>query len=740
MSLSLDSSFHWTGDVVRVKFNFYVPFGSGAASSLRFDYGDGLVSDVNPGVGDHIYMRAGNYQASITGTMLPGVNDGYCDTAVYLNFNIRQSYVQPNSWHGRDTTLLTGQTLVLRAGTPGASCTWKRSDGFILSTDSVFTTEDAGYYELTMTKDGDERTDFISVKFQAPPLGAAFLAAPDDCGLVSFSDKSYAYNNPIVKRTWYFGDGVVDSTSLNPTHQYANGGYYGAKLVVKNSVGAVDSAFQQLYIQEYPAIRLPEDTTIEKGSSLYLTDLNANTYDYTWSTGEKGYNIYVTEPGLYFVTGTTRCPSITRRDSLYVTVEDFTVHINQGAVSRCGDSKTLTAVTPANRDNYSFLWSTGDTTASIAATQSGPYTVNIRDNKGNIRRSETVYVYLTPAFQVALQPVSGTENVIEVLVEGDRVDTGYTFIWFRNFQQLELSSGQHTLQLTDTGSYQVRVTDNLQSCTSTSHPYYFYGSGYGGDVSIPDSSLTGNDSLAVSTSFTHDFNTANVFTVQLTLKDPAARETGLKPEEVINLRSLPGTSRNVSMSVSLPDTLVCATSYAVRVLSSSPADTTVWSQQFSVTNQPPQPVITQRGDSLFTSGKYNWQWYFNETPIADATSAVYRARANGAYKVESLNGNGCSSKSGPLSVVITAIDDVILNGNKIKAYPNPSEGEVYLQFEKPLLKAVAIKVYSLNGRVVYTRTTTQQLQPLDLSGLSKGFYLIEVAVDGKKKTLSLILQ
>jgi hypothetical protein len=41
---------------------------------------------------------------------------------------------------------------------------------------------------------------------------------------------------------------------------------------------------------------------------------------------------------------------------------------------------------------------------------------------------------------------------------------------------------------------------------------------------------------------------------------------------------------------------------------------------------------------------------------------------------------------------------------------------------------------------MYTRTTQQQLQPLELSGLPKGFYLIELTGYGMKKTLVLILQ
>jgi PKD repeat protein len=262
----------------------------------------------------------------------------------------------------------------------------------------------------------------------------------------------------------------------------------------------------------------------------------------------------------------------------------------------------------------------------------------------------------------------------------------------------------------------------------------------GDTIDIGNGPIEGGKVLPVTAGFDHGFNADNIFTVQLTLQDPGGRETGIQPDEVINLGSMRGTTKDITMQVDIPDTLACATSYAVRVVASSPADTTAWSQLFTIANQPAQPVITQRGDSLFTSGKYNWQWYFNDKAIEGATSATYRARANGSYTVESLNGNDCSSKSSPVSVIITAVGEVTLGGNKVKAFPNPSEGQVSLQFEKPLLKAVTINVYNMNGRVMYTRTTTQQLQPLDLSGLPKGYYLIELTGYGEKKVLSLILQ
>lgn len=743
MSLSLDEVY-WQNSNAHVKFNYHIPFDNRAVSSLLIDYGDSSTPyNFYPGAENRFYTHAGNFRASIIGTMLPGVSDGNCDTAAYLNFTIRESYLGQVSWSGKDTTLQRGQKLTLKAGIAGTSFTWKNSFGSILSTDSVFTIDSEGYFTLTITKDGDERDGYVSVHYKQPYLTPLFSASTlDDCGLVNFGDMSTYNTYPIVKRIWKFGDGVVDSTSASPSHQYTDGGDHYPVLILENSAGMVDSFTNTVYTPLFPAIRLPGDTIIEKGSTLYLTDNNFNTYDYTWSTGETGYGIYVTKSGLYSVTGSTRCPSIVRRDSVYITVDDLAILINQGNPSFCGDSLTLTAVIDGPQDNYSYSWdsNTRDTTLSARVAAPGYYTFSLKNQDGSIRKTQSIYVQQIPRFQVVLQPVNGDQHLIEALIDSSSVSTGYSFRWYKNSEQLQLPAGQNMLQLTDTGYYEVVVTDNAFSCTSIAAPYYLFGSGYGGEVIIPDSTITGNDSMAINTSFAHDFNTTNTFTVQLTLKNAGARTTGLQQEDIIDLGTKPGTSRNVSMNVFLPDTLACASSYALRVVASSPADTSAWSQEFSVSNQPPQPVIRQRGDSLITSGKYNWQWYFNDKPIEGATAAAYRAGVSGVYTVASLNGNDCFSKSAALSVVITGIGDVTLNGNKVKAYPNPSAGEVYLQFEKPLQKVVTIKVYSHSGNVVYSRTTMQQRQPLDLSGLAKGFYVVELSAGGSKKTLSLILQ
>ncbi|HJT74701.1 MAG TPA: T9SS type A sorting domain-containing protein [Chitinophaga sp.] len=257
-------------------------------------------------------------------------------------------------------------------------------------------------------------------------------------------------------------------------------------------------------------------------------------------------------------------------------------------------------------------------------------------------------------------------------------------------------------------------------------------------IQLETGAITGNDSLAIKAAFNQDFNADNVFNIQLSFDNSGGR--GLQEGEVISLGTVSGTNRNTALKVAVPDTLACAVNYVIRIVASSPADTTEWSQPFSIINQPQKPVIIQRGDSLFTTSPYSLQWYKNGQLVEGATNPYYRARANASYTVEAQNGTGCSSISDARSVVITAVGDVTLGENTVKAYPNPSPGTVYLQFGKPLLKTVTINVYDLKGKLHYTRTTRQQQQPLDFSLLPAGYYLIEVNGYGTRKVLSIILQ
>ncbi|SFE05615.1 Por secretion system C-terminal sorting domain-containing protein [Chitinophaga sp. CF118] len=393
----------------------------------------------------------------------------------------------------------------------------------------------------------------------------------------------------------------------------------------------------------------------------------------------------------------------------------------------CADTATLTA----NVFPYSggYLWSNGDTARTIRVTTQGRYSLLVKDSCNTIRATDSIDVVLDPPAKASIRLA---RNYSDTLIASE----GIYYYWYKDNIELGMEH-QKLLFPTASGSYTVNVI-SPNGCGRTSVPFIY-------TLPVPDTITTNvgtitDSTLRVTTTFNHDFNADNIFTAELMLDDNGGRTTGLQPQEVISLGSVKSSSRNIAINIIIPDSLACADNYVIRIKASSPADTTTWSKQFAITNQPAQPVITQRGDSLFTSGIYNWQWYKNNTAIEGATNAKYRASANGTYKVESKNGTGCSSMSSEIAVVITAVGEVTLGSNTVKAYPNPSEGLVHLQFSKPLLKMVTVKVHSLQGRLVYSTTTQQQLLQLDLTHLPKGYYLIEVAGYGTQKTLTVVLQ
>ncbi|WP_343688122.1 PKD domain-containing protein [Chitinophaga sp.] len=338
-----------------------------------------------------------------------------------------------------------------------------------------------------------------------------------------------------------------------------------------------------------------------------------------------------------------------------------------------------------------------------------------------------VPVYLSNAINLSIH--RGVQDTI-FAIPAYRDHSSFTYKWSKDGKGLQDTNW--FIYPSGSGNYEVVATSQY-GCDDTETIVYTAPA-----VTEVTPPAANSDRLQLSADFGNvAFNTDNEFTIELTVKNPGART--LTDTEVINLGTIKSTDPT-NLSVAIPDSLACASNYIVRVISSSPADTTNWSGTFAITNQPPPPVIKQVGDSLFTSSIYDLQWYKDNVAISGATSAAIRARANGSYTVAAMNGTGCSSQSDARAVIITAITNVSLGSNTVSAFPNPSEGQVYLKFGYPLTQQVAVKVYNLQGVVVYAINTTQQQQLLELSALPKGFYIVEVSGYGAKKMLTIILQ
>lgn len=103
---------------------------------------------------------------------------------------------------------------------------------------------------------------------------------------------------------------------------------------------------------------------------------------------------------------------------------------------------------------------------------------------------------------------------------------------------------------------------------------------------------------------------------------------------------------------------------------------------------------------------------------------------------------------GAYSAADTILIKVVSNlrqEEKIRTYPNPAKKKVKLQFSSEFTGNTVVSMYDMFGRIVKTEnlSKTQMLmdQPLDISNLKPGIYIINVNIDDKKKMVTrLIIQ
>jgi hypothetical protein len=84
------------------------------------------------------------------------------------------------------------------------------------------------------------------------------------------------------------------------------------------------------------------------------------------------------------------------------------------------------------------------------------------------------------------------------------------------------------------------------------------------------------------------------------------------------------------------------------------------------------PQITQNGGNLQSSAAWAYQWYYNNSPLAGATSQVCTPLQNGNYVVVISDSLGCSASSAPFNVTGVGINVPQDEENSVIVFPNPA--------------------------------------------------------------------
>ncbi|MDD4149598.1 MAG: PKD domain-containing protein, partial [Bacteroidales bacterium] len=263
-----------------------------------WEFGDGSTSNIqNP---THTYTVAGTYTVSLTVT-----NTGGSDTKTitdYISIGVTPMLVMSMTSEtsaGNDGTA----TVVAYNGATPYLYDW--SNGAITST---ITDLGAGNYCVTVTEtNGCTASSCVEVTYNAGiivPVAEFEADDTDGCGTLTVNFTDLSTNNPTTWN-WNFGDGTT-SNEQNPTHTYADAGYYTITLNVSNSEGNdYETKIDYIVVHSNPSVTVDVtpasgESVADGGASVVITG-GTEPFTITWSNDETGTEVVDLIPGNYSV-------------------------------------------------------------------------------------------------------------------------------------------------------------------------------------------------------------------------------------------------------------------------------------------------------------------------------------------------------------------------------------------------------------------------------------------------------
>ena len=384
------------------------------------------------------------------------------------------------------TTFCQGGSVVLNA-TPatGMSYVWLRNGTVVTGqTTASLTAMQAGDYRVIVTNTSTQCFDTSAVtNVTVNPLPGAAITA---VGATTFCQGGSVVLNatPATGMNYvWLRNGVVVTGQTTASLTANQAGAYRV-LVTNTSTQCFDtSAVTNVTVNPLPgaAITAVGATTFCQGGSVVLNATPATGMSYVWLrngvvvTGQTTASLTANQAGAYrvLVTNTsTQCFDTSAVTNVTVNPLPGAAITAVGSTTFCQGGSVVLNATPATGMSYVWLRNgvvvTGQTTASLTATQAGAYRVLVTNTSTQcFDTSAVTTITVNPLPTATITPASST-----TICDGGSVvlnantGTGLTYAWLRNGAVV---AGQTTASLTATqaGAYRVIVT-NASSCFDTS--------------------------------------------------------------------------------------------------------------------------------------------------------------------------------------------------------------------------------------------------------------------------------
>ncbi len=120
-------------------------------------------------------------------------------------------------------------------------------------------------------------------------------------------------------------------------------------------------------------------------------------------------------------------------------------------------------------------------------------------------------------------------------------------------------------------------------------------------------------------------------------------------------------------------------------------------------------------------------WDFADGTTDTVPNPLHDFPNDGTYSVTLYAKNECKGDTVVSSISVIGIEEIIAQ-ERIKIYPNPSDGKLYIDISKIGEKIDEIQVLNSYGQLVFCEKFSPDisgtLMSIDLSGLSKGIYTL----------------
>jgi len=455
------------------------------AAQWQWDFGDGIGSSTeqNP---TYTYTSAGMYEVRL---QVSGCELGIDDTTVVITI-AEQPFVNL----GQDVTTCE-KSYRIDPGTFDSSFTLRWSFGV---TEPTFNVTSTGTYSLAVKNGTCFGSDSVNVTLlDAPEVDLGKDQSFCEAVNVELDAQNPTLDQITVNNTGIYwvdvsnaacttrdsvsielfdalgfdlGDDVTicaESYELNAgisgpgiKYQWSNGATTQTTKITKSGLYSVEVSSGNCAATDEINVNLSNNITISLGEDIeacvgdkILLDAGTNADSYLWSDGSTTQTLEVTESGNYnveIVNGL--CQS---NASIQVTFNQIPIVMLPPDIIVCAD--TTIVLTAPFGINYSYEWSTGETSQTIIANTTGNY--SLVAGIAGCKATDDVRVTINPLPEVDLgedQAICLLENDIAILNAGS------------NFSQYNWSTGETraSIEAARAGIYSVTVEDN-RGCTNS---------------------------------------------------------------------------------------------------------------------------------------------------------------------------------------------------------------------------------------------------------------------------------